>query len=92
MVMHNKPATIALDLRMHWFSGFELCRTFASMTFTQLIPIFVVSGEAGSTTKALGNDLGATAYFEKTIASRACGLVWSRFRAPDARTVDAESG
>jgi PleD family two-component response regulator len=46
---------------------FELCRTFSSMTFTQLIPIFVVSGEAGSTTKALCKDLGATAYFEKPI-------------------------
>jgi CheY-like chemotaxis protein len=67
LAMQNKPAAILLDLRMPRFSGFELCRTFASMTFTQLIPIFVVSGEAGSTTKALCKDLGATAYFEKPI-------------------------
>lgn len=67
LAMQNKPAAILLDLRMPRFSGFELCRTFASMTFTQLIPIFIVSGEAGSTTKALCKDLGATAYFEKPI-------------------------
>ncbi len=67
LAMQNKPAAILLDLRMPRFSGFELCRTFASMTFTQLIPIFVVSGEAGSTTKLLCKDLGATAYFEKPI-------------------------
>lgn len=67
LAMQNKPAAILLDLRMPRFSGFELCRTFASMTFTQLIPIFVVSGEAGSTTKAICKDLGATAYFEKPI-------------------------
>ena len=67
LAMQNKPDAILLDLRMPRFSGFELCRTFSSMTFTQLIPIFIVSGEAGSTTKALCKDLGATAYFEKPI-------------------------
>lgn len=67
LAMQNKPAAILLDLRMPRFSGFELCRTFSSMTFTQLIPIFVVSGEAGSSTKALCKDLGAIAYFEKPI-------------------------
>jgi CheY-like chemotaxis protein len=67
LAMQNKPAAILLDLRMPRFSGFELCRTFTSMTFTQLIPIFVVSGEAGSATKSLCKDLGATAYFEKPI-------------------------
>ncbi len=67
MAMQNKPDAILLDLRMPEFSGFELCRTFASMTFTQLIPLVVVSGEAGATTKALCKELGATAYFEKPV-------------------------
>lgn len=67
LAMQNRPAAILLDLRMPKFSGFELCRTFCSMTATQLIPVFVVSGEAGTTTKALCKDLGAIAYFEKPI-------------------------
>jgi hypothetical protein len=37
------------------------------MTSTQLIPIVIISGEAGATTKFLCKDLGATAYFEKPV-------------------------
>ena len=67
LAMQNKPSAILLDLRMPRFSGFELCRTFTALTSTQLTPVFIVSGEAGSTTKALCKELGATAYFEKPI-------------------------
>jgi DNA-binding response OmpR family regulator len=67
LAMQKKPDAILLDLRMPEFSGFELCRTFSSMTSTQLIPLIVVSGEAGDSTKALCKDLGAIAYFEKPI-------------------------
>jgi CheY-like chemotaxis protein len=67
LAMQNKPSAILLDLRMPKCSGYELCRTFTSMTSTQLIPVFVVSGEAGSTTRQLCKELGATAYFEKPI-------------------------
>jgi len=67
LAMQNKPAAILLDLRMPRFSGFELCRTFTGLTSTQLTPVFIVSGEAGSTTKALCKELGATAYFAKPI-------------------------
>src|SRR5260370_32479226 len=68
LAMQNKPSAILLDLRMPKFSGFELCRTFTALTSTQLTPVFIVSGEAGSTTKSLCKELGATAYFEKPIA------------------------
>lgn len=67
LAMQNKPSAILLDLRMPKFSGFELCRTFTGLTATQLTPVFIVSGEAGSTTKSLCKELGATAYFEKPI-------------------------
>lgn len=67
LAMQDKPNAILLDLGMPKFSGFELCRTFGSLTSTQLIPIFIVSGEAGAATKALCKELGATAYFEKPI-------------------------
>ena len=67
MAMQGKPSAILLDLRMPNYSGFELCRTFKSMTSTQLIPIIVISGEAGATTKTFCKELGATAYFEKPV-------------------------
>jgi DNA-binding response OmpR family regulator len=67
LAMKDKPNAILLDLGMPNFSGFELCRIFSSVTATQLIPIFIVSGEARAATKAFCKDLGATAYFEKPI-------------------------
>jgi DNA-binding response OmpR family regulator len=67
MAMQSKPSAILLDLRMPNYSGFELCRTFKSMTSTQLIPIIIISGEGGATTKLFCKELGATAYFEKPV-------------------------
>jgi DNA-binding response OmpR family regulator len=67
LAMQNKPSAILLDLRMPRFSGFELCRTFTGLTFTQLTPVFIVSGEAGANTKQFCKELGAVAYFEKPI-------------------------
>lgn len=67
LAMQNKPSAILLDLRMPRFSGFELCRTFTGLTFTQLTPVFIVSGEAGANTKDLCKELGAMAYFEKPV-------------------------
>ena len=67
MAMQGKPNAILLDLRMPNYSGFELCLTFKSMTSTQLIPIIIISGEAGATTKLFCKELGATAYFEKPV-------------------------
>ena len=67
MAMQGKPNAILLDLRMPNYSGFELCRTFKSMSSTQLIPLIIISGEAGATTKLLCKELGATAYFEKPV-------------------------
>ncbi len=65
--MQSKPNAILLDLRMPNYSGFELCRTFKSITSTQLIPIIIVTGEAGASTKTYCEELGAAAYFEKPI-------------------------
>jgi DNA-binding response OmpR family regulator len=67
LAMQERPNAILLDLRMPKYSGFELCRTFNSLTATQLIPLIIVSGEAGATTKSLCKELGAVAYFEKPI-------------------------
>ena len=67
MAMQRKPNAILLDLRMPNYSGFELCRTLKSITSTQLIPIVIISGEAGANTKLFCKELGATAYFEKPV-------------------------
>ena len=67
LAMQDKPSAILLDLRMAKYSGFELCRTLNSMSSTHLIPLVIVSGEAGATTKSLCKELGAVAYFEKPI-------------------------
>jgi DNA-binding response OmpR family regulator len=67
MAMQGKPNAILLDLRMPNYSGFELCRTFKTMASTQLIPVVIISGEAGANTKLFCKELGATAYFEKPV-------------------------
>src|SRR5579862_3066486 len=66
-VLQSKPNAILLDLRMPNYSGFELCRTLKSITATQLIPIIIVTGEAGAGTNLFCEELGATAYFEKPV-------------------------
>src|SRR2546427_5700477 len=66
MTMQGKPNAILLDLRMPNYSGFELCRILKSMNYTQLIPIVIISGEAGATTKKFFKELGGPADFEKT--------------------------
>lgn len=67
LALEHKPDAVLLDLRMPKYSGFELCRTLTSLSSTQLIPIIIVSGEAGDTTKQLCRELGASAYFEKPL-------------------------
>jgi DNA-binding response OmpR family regulator len=67
LALEHKPDAILLDLRMPKYSGFELCRTFTSFGATQLIPIFVISGEGGTKTKDFCRELGAVAFFEKPV-------------------------
>ena len=67
LALEHKPDAILLDLRMPKYSGFELCKTLTSFSSTQLIPIIVISGEAGSKTRELCRELGVAAYFEKPV-------------------------
>jgi CheY-like chemotaxis protein len=73
IALEQKPDTILLDLRMPKYSGYELCRTFTSFGATQLIPVVVISGEAGSKTRDFCRDLGVAAYFEKPVDFSALG-------------------
>ena len=66
LAIEHRPTAILLDLSMPGLSGFELCRALSSLTFTQHIPIFIVSGENEKNT-AFCQNLGAVAYFTKPI-------------------------
>jgi CheY-like chemotaxis protein len=75
LALEHKPDAILLDLRMPTYSGYELLRTYATLSHTQGIPVVIVSGEAGAQTKEHCAQLGAAAYFEKPIdfdSLRAC--------------------
>src|ERR1700733_67967 len=75
LALEHRPDAILLDLRMPKYSGYELLQTFTSFSRTQIIPVIIVSGEAGGQTKEHCKQLGAAAYFEKPIdfeALRAC--------------------
>lgn len=67
MALQYRPDAILLDLRMPRYSGFELCQTLTSFSSTQMIPVIVVSGEAGAKTKQICRELGAVGYFEKPV-------------------------
>jgi CheY-like chemotaxis protein len=79
LALEHKPDAILLDLRMPKYSGLELCQTFTSFSATQLIPVFVISGEGGSQTKEFCRNLGVVAYFEKPIDFDALRKALSEF-------------
>jgi two-component system, OmpR family, response regulator len=75
LALEHRPDAILLDLRMPKYSGYELLQTFTSFSRTQMIPVIIVSGEAGGQTKEQCKQLGAAGYFEKPIdfdALRSC--------------------
>jgi DNA-binding response OmpR family regulator len=73
LALQHKPDAILLDLRMPRYSGFQLCQTLTSFGSTQMIPVIVVSGEAGAKTKQICRELGAVDYFEKPVDFEALG-------------------
>lgn len=67
LVLANKPDAILLDLLMPGHTGFELCQSLHSFSFTSKIPIFIVTGEDGNRFREHCKNLGAAGYFEKPI-------------------------
>jgi DNA-binding response OmpR family regulator len=67
MALEHKPDAILLDLMMPKFSGFELCQSFRSLSYTSTIPILVITGETEAKYKDHCANLGAVAYFEKPL-------------------------
>jgi CheY-like chemotaxis protein len=67
LALEHKPDAILLDLMMPKFSGFELCQSLRSLSYTSMIPIFVISGEAGAKYRQYCENLGAVGYFQKPL-------------------------
>lgn len=67
LTLEHKPDAVLLDLMMPKFSGFELCQSLRSLSYTSRIPIFVITGESGAKYKEHCTQLGATAFFEKPV-------------------------
>jgi two-component system, chemotaxis family, response regulator PixH len=67
LVLAKKPDAILLDLLMPGHSGFELCHSMHSFSFTSKIPIFIVTGENGNLFREHCKTLGASGYFEKPV-------------------------
>jgi response regulator RpfG family c-di-GMP phosphodiesterase len=67
LALEHKPDAILLDLMMPKFSGFELCQSFHTLSYTSLTPLFVITGESAAKYKEHCENLGATAFFEKPV-------------------------
>ena len=67
LALQQKPDAILLDLMMPKYSGFEVCQALSSMSFTQMIPIFIVSGESAQRYRDFCKNLGAKGYFQKPV-------------------------
>src|ERR1700727_1419471 len=64
LALQDRPDAILLDLSM---PGFEVCQTLASLSFTQGIPIIIVSGKSSEQDEDLCKSLGAKAFFQKPV-------------------------
>jgi len=49
------------------YSGFEVCQTLSSLSFTSHIPILIVSGESSERYKEYCESLGAKGFFQKPV-------------------------
>jgi DNA-binding response OmpR family regulator len=67
LALQHKPDAVFVDLMMPGHTGFEVCQTLAGLSFTQLIPVFVISGAPKMIYKDFCDALGAQGYFEKPI-------------------------
>jgi DNA-binding response OmpR family regulator len=67
LALEHKPDCILLDLNLPQFSGLALCQTLMSVSHTQTIPIFILSGHLAPDHRERYRHLGVTDFFEKPI-------------------------
>lgn len=67
LALEQKPDVVLLDLMMEGCSGFELCQSLHTLSYTSRIPVFVITGESAAKYKDHVSGLGASDFFEKPI-------------------------
>ncbi len=67
LVMQHKPDAILLDLMMPKLSGFDLCQSLHSLSYTSHIKIFIITGKGGTAAQEYCRTLGATGFFQKPV-------------------------
>lgn len=67
LALQEKPDAILLDLMMPKYSGFEVCQTISSLSFTSHIPIIIVSGESSANYREFCESLGAKDFIQKPV-------------------------
>ena len=67
LALQENPDAVLLDLMMPKYSGFEVCQTLSSLSFTQHIPIIIVSGESTASYKDFCEALGAKDFVQKPV-------------------------
>src|ERR1700731_779655 len=67
LALQHRPDAILHDLMMPNTSGFELCQSLHTLSYTSRTPIFVVSGESAAKYREHVGSLGARGFFEKPV-------------------------
>jgi len=67
LALEHKPDAVLLDLVMPKFSGFDLCQSLRSLSYTSRIRVFVITGKGGDEAREYCQNLGATGFFQKPV-------------------------
>ncbi len=67
MALELKPDAVVLDVVTPPHSGFELCQSLRSLSYTSRIPVFLITERAGRVSQEHREAIGATAYFERPL-------------------------
>jgi DNA-binding response OmpR family regulator len=67
LAMEHKPDAVLLDLMMPQLSGFDLCKSLQSLTYTAQIKIFIITGAGGVAAEDYCKNLGAVGFFQKPV-------------------------
>jgi DNA-binding response OmpR family regulator len=67
LALEHKPDAVLLDLMMPKFSGFELCQSLNSLSYTSRIRVFIITGKGGGEAQEYCKNLGAAGFFQKPV-------------------------